>query len=696
MRATKNRIKIKAIDHYLSGRTLEQTAKFFNVHRNTIWRWVRTWRRGGKESVFFDAARRHWKRLPEDNENAVIALKEYSPGCTVRHAQARLKDQNLMVSIKGIWSIWKRHGLTGFARLEISHAYQDYLRRIVPSGVQDRINTLIQKNELQKAADIVNSLPLFPYNEIILQIPGRMLSLRRQIDRIQAEFGQIPLSRYRRKAQVLRRKLEDRDLNYSSLWVAIAECYALMWSGLPHEVLRQVSMIKKKTAGIRDARLRFIVLMLEGQANAVLMRITQAKSCVDQCKIIARTSRNPHFFMGGIGGIYSTMGYYREAIHWTDRALRGAAPSYQQQLYANIAQFYGTSGNYRAALPVLKKAQLEEWGFQSRGSLIRACSYLDRGDFHKALEYAIDTLMKAKKEGVRSLLHPATLILASCHRAAGEKAKANAMLKEIVPLLSKYRLKQEYWLRRIVLGDAPAPKKALQVPGLRLAYLLCRARRSARGHDYRLAYAYAQRKKILGIFMRLIPFFPEPVRRLLEKGSNTHLPRAFLDMPVFQVDAPVFRVLFLGKCQVQKQEKLLRHLALGPKDTAFLVHISLNKNRRIGLKELYDNFWPGSEHPARNLSHALTRLRKNLAIPAHLMRIRTGVLYWNISFSTDYDEFKEHIAKARFFEQADERDYAEREYQRARRLYRGEPFKGMYDNWSEQMRREIMTARDKC
>ena len=136
----------------------------------------------------------------------------------------------------------------------------------------------------------------------------------------------------------------------------------------------------------------------------------------------------------------------------------------------------------------------------------------------------------------------------------------------------------------------------------------------------------------------------------------------------------------------------MRRMAMSPKDNAFLVHMAMNKNRRAALKDLYENFWTNSRHPARNLSHCLTRLRKRLAIPSHLMRIRAETLYWDIYFSTDYERFREHVAKARFFEQAGEWDYAVREYRRAFRLYRGAPFHGMYDNWSEQVRRVILNT----
>lgn len=673
----------------MEGNTLMSCAGLYRIHRNTIWRWVKQYKTGGISVLTNDIRlHRHWKKQPEKTEDIIIALKERIPGITVRKAQKLLWNKNIRISVKGIWSIWQRYGLTGFARKELSHSYDEYLSSIVSPVLISEIRRLLDANKLHRVADIVNALPLFPYNDIILKIPSHMLSLRRQVNRIRAEFGTIPLVQYREKAHKLRAQLEERGMNYSSLWVVIAECYALMWSGQPGEVAHVITEAKKLMKGMRDARLRFLVLLLEGQAYAGLMKISQARTCVNQCKVITRTSRDPHFFMGGIGGMYSTMGFYREALYWTDKALKGAASSYQQQLYTNIAQFHGTAGDYRSAFRALRKGQLDKWGFQSRAGLIQAYAYLDKGDFQKAQEVAIETLMQIKKEGVRSLLHPITLILASCHRANSEKQKAHTLLKEIIPLLNKYNLKKEYWQRKIMLDSMQFPEDAMAVPALRMVYLLRKVQHSMRTRDYYQAYAYAQKKKILGIFMRLIPFFPEPVLRLLDRGQHTYLPKTFLDMPVFKLDVPVFNVQFLGTCRVLRQGRAIPRMS--PKDSAFLIHMALNKNRHVSVSALYHNFWKHTRSPARNLSHLLTRLRKNLAIPSHLIRIQEEMLHWDVFFSTDYELFKEHIAKARFFEQANETEYTIREYKQAFSLYRGAPFKGMYDSWSDNVRQGIM------
>jgi len=107
------------------------------------------------------------------------------------------------------------------------------------------------------------------------------------------------------------------------------------------------------------------------------------------------------------------------------------------------------------------------------------------------------------------------------------------------------------------------------------------------------------------------------------------------------------------------------------------------------VEKLYRNYWPRSSEPARNLSHFLLHLKKKLALPSHLIRLRKGTLYWRVFFTTDYDLFTETLAQAKVLERAGEWNYAKREYLMAFQLFREAPFTGIYDNWSENMRRVL-------
>ena len=108
------------------------------------------------------------------------------------------------------------------------------------------------------------------------------------------------------------------------------------------------------------------------------------------------------------------------------------------------------------------------------------------------------------------------------------------------------------------------------------------------------------------------------------------------------------------------------------------------------LQPLYTNFWQKSSKPARNLSHLLVRIKKALALPSHALKIRREHLVWNFYLYNDYKYFEELLVQAQTLARMDEWEFARREFLRAFSLYRGEPFRKMYDNWSENMRLVIM------
>lgn len=119
-------------------------------------------------------------------------------------------------------------------------------------------------------------------------------------------------------------------------------------------------------------------------------------------------------------------------------------------------------------------------------------------------------------------------------------------------------------------------------------------------------------------------------------------------------------------------------------------------NRTIRLNELYANFWHTSQNPSRNFSHRLVRIKKVLKIPSYYLDIgystaNSMFVNRNLYFTTDYQEFEQTLAQAKALERAGEWAFARKEYLRAFKLFRGEPFKKMYDQWSKDMRHRILT-----
>ncbi|MCK4576074.1 hypothetical protein KAU34_06680, partial [candidate division WOR-3 bacterium] len=162
-------------------------------------------------------------------------------------------------------------------------------------------------------------------------------------------------------------------------------------------------------------------------------------------------------------------------------------------------------------------------------------------------------------------------------------------------------------------------------------------------------------------------------------------------------EIPVYNTKLLGNLIIYKNQKYLG-VKLQPKDTAFLIYLALTAeepNETISLKKIYRNFWKNSTNPSRNLSHLLVRIKRAINLPSHLLEISwkkdTPVLInRGIHFTTDYDEYKQSLAQAKALLRAGEWGFAKREYLRAFKLFRGEPFKKMYNNWSDDKRLEIL------
>jgi hypothetical protein len=170
-----------------------------------------------------------------------------------------------------------------------------------------------------------------------------------------------------------------------------------------------------------------------------------------------------------------------------------------------------------------------------------------------------------------------------------------------------------------------------------------------------------------------------------------------LRLPVFNRKIPVYNIKFMGKLVVNKNQKYLK-IRLTPIEVAFIINLVLKAGepgKKIFLKDIYNNFWKESSQAAKNLSHLLIRIKKILKIPSHLLEIshrggEPALVNRGIYFITDYREVKQVFVTARALERADEWGFAKSEYLQAFALFRGEPFRKMYDPWSENIRRVVL------
>jgi transposase len=694
------KLRVKAVETYIASGSLEKVATSFDIHPRTLKRWIKRYQEQGKEYLeIIKVYKKHPKRLEPSAEKRVALLKEKKPTLTISDAKKILDMQGIRVSRKGIWSIWKRYGLAGFEK-EFSLDFLEYLT-VTPeilSGIKKAKDSL-KKGDIKQSAQILNALPICPGVFSYERIPDRFLSLSRRAERLYTLYGKISFSEFKNKARNLRVQTEGKGLFYLSVRVGIAEALALSWLQESEKLLFLIHRLQntlKNKRGIvgADPYLRFTLYLLEGQAHGGLFQIKDALNCTRKCKIILHSFPASLEMRHQLAYLYASIGHYRETL----ALLSQAALRQEPEIYTSYAISLAIAGEYRTCLTVLKKAEKKLKGLHSQMIIARAMCHFGKGEIEKALSLAQLALKESKKEGFHNLYNITTMILASGYAALKEKGKAKGFLKRPIPLLKKFRMERDLLVRQVLLGKTSRinrDEKENIIPPVRLALLLKKAQETLKIKDYRKAYNYAQSQKIMGYSHLYLLFLPESVHHILSKGKPTHLPSQFLKLPGFQKDIPAYHLTLLGPVRVYRNNNPIR-ARLSQKMAVFLIHICLKQGKAIPLTSLYRNFWHTSKNPARTFSHFLVRIRKYLKLSSHSLSISKGafgeenVLHFNSHITTDYQYYEEILAQANALERAGEWMFAKKEFLRAFSLFRGEPFKKMYDPWSEHMRGMIL------
>lgn len=686
--------RIIIVKTYLNGgQSIRVMAKELGIHYITLWRWVEQYRVDGEEGIKRKGYyRRPWNRPSKEIEEKVVFLKENNPSCTVGAAKEMLEKEGIKMSLKGIWSIWKRYGLAGFVKEKLSSDdFREYIS--IPPETEEgvrRTRELVEKGNLKEASKILNQLSSCARSDILEKIPDRFLNTKRKFEKLSCLFGKIPYSLYRRKARKLRETFVKKGYLYSAIRTGLSEATALEWLGKPVEQLGLIQELKKcLTVKKRrlDFPLWFSLNILEGIAYARLLETRKAILSLRKCQRFKRNFYSASFPYD-IAVLCSFLGYYREMGDLIETALPMADVDEKERLMSTLSYVKSNEGDYKSSIRILKNIRS---GDDTITLLVKAQCYIGMGRIGQAKELAERGLLKARKMGIKDFVSTASLILAEVNSAIREKRKARLLLSRYIDLLKKSNLNRVVVLREVILNRSAIPEGAEKNRTIRLALLLRNAAYSNKISDYRKAYQFANRYNLLGFFHRLVLLIPDPVLMMLEKGKDTGLPRAILNLPVFRKEIPVYSVKFLGHLIVYKNQKCLK-VKLSLKDISFLIYLSLSRQKSIFLDRIYSNFWSNSKYPSRNLAHLLVRIRKALRLPSHYLYVKENRLFFDCYFTTDYGEYTEHLAQAKALLLAGEWAFANKEYLRAFKLFRGKPFRKMYDDWSEDKRLEILFA----
>jgi transposase len=698
----KRTLRLEVAQYYLNNRTsFRLTALKYGIAYCTVFRWVKLYNEQGEERLL-STYKRPWNRANSDLEKKIVLMKEHEPNLTVRKAKDRLEKQNIRISIKGIWGIWKRYGYAGFSREDMSGHFTDCVWTKEAQQKYELAKRMFDHGSVDRAGEILNSIPALPENELLHQIPDSLLNIRRQIEKMEILFGKMPVGSYLKRLRILSEKCKRQNLYYSALIVGLVETVALSWSGDSLKMLKRAGELEnmlKKNEDCYSYLLftpRFTLLLSEGIAHARIFQIKEASQIASTCRMMLRRRKyiSPPFFRY-LGQLYVHLRNYREAEYWYSKSIEKLSGDNKKRTISLLADIFVKKGEYKKAVDIWKDLHIDYWGNQAQRLRIQAIWSLIRGMPDKAISLAVEALALLKKEELKIDMFGCYLIIASAYCSLDEKTRARRTLEKIVPFLIKNRLEEWKTIIEILVSQTLHDKDSMSLyeqylPTIKLALMLGKG-------QYTRALNYAEKRGIIDFLHQYIFFFPEAITPLLEKGKSTSLPGTMLKLPVFRKEIPVYAVKFLGNLVIHKNQQYLR-VNLTPKDTAFLIylcHKAMEPKKSLDLDKVYTNFWPGSKSPARNLAHLLVRIRKELRIPSHLLAITrergsAALVNLGIHFTTDYNEFKQSLALAKALERGDEWGFAEKEYLRAFKLFRGEPFKKMYDDWSDDKRLEIL------
>lgn len=693
--------KVKVVENYLQkGESIRKVASSFGISHQTLWLWAKKYKKSGKESL--RKIRWHKKRTPKDVETKIMFLKEQNPCLSIDKARQLMKKAGIQISNKGIWGIWKRYGLVNRGEQKKTDPFSVFTQPTPELEYEiERVKVFVERKDFRAAAKILNDLPSLPQCQFLKKMPEKLLTPRRRLECLLLNFGEIPFPQYLKKVRQTGKFLEREGYIYTSIIADFLELTALAWIKKPKEKLQVLNKLDKKMKGLKDSSFKFHFYFEQAVTYCDFLQVSNALKAINKCRKFVYILPYPYYWQV-FADLLTQVGNYKSALTFYKMALDSQKDQKViERLALKMAIFgYSMTGEYPATKRMLAKARelKDSVSFGSTYSLINAYISFSEGNLTKSSQFFLESLNKAYTGKLHNIIYAASLGLAAVAMALNKKAEAKVHLQKYLPLMKKYKVAiSELILKCLLYAVENISKDFCGVQPLCLLNTLMQARQTMKIGDYRKALNFARRKGLLGLLHRWIVFFPDPVLHIIEKGKQTELPKTILKFPIFNQKIPVYYIRFLGKFIVFKNQQYLK-TKLTPKEKAFLIQVALRAgefNKTILVKDLFKNFWPKSENPSSLLSHLLVRLKRKVIIPGHLIGISTKypnpvLVNRGVYLTTDHNNFEIALAQANLLQRAGEWRFAKREYLRAFAQFRGEPFKKMYDNWSQNMRSVIL------
>ncbi|MEO0138007.1 MAG: helix-turn-helix domain-containing protein, partial [candidate division WOR-3 bacterium] len=544
--------------YYQDKLSIRKIALKFNIHYQTVFRWLKRYKSNGKKELPW-GYKRHKKRISTNIENIVIKYKERYPWLTITSTQKMLLKKKIRISHKAIWNIWKRNGYAGFDQKLMGNDFTDF----VPLTREARLK-LIQAQRyydsgmIKESARILNTIPCLPKNDLILNVPYEHLNTRRRIERLMMQYGTIPLSEYLQKAERVYEQCIKNQWYYTALRIGIALCLALSWYGTPERLSKWINRIERLIpSSIRKARdlfpIYFTMLMSKCHYLVQKLKIKKAFEIIRYAHHLISQHQKPcSNFLYDLAIQYIDLEDYNTAEKLLNQAFEGLAEPRKKRAKMLLAVYiYLLRCQKKTALKFLQEAEIYDWVRNAQLSRFQSFFALIEGKPLEALSLVQKALNSAKEAGLPLDIANSYLANASVYMCLGELKRARALINVLRSFTKKIKMNRQLLIANILLQRFPKNKEVLKLSTLNLAWLL-------KNKGYIAGYNYAKKKGLMFYFYRYLFFYPEIVQKRIEKNKPTYLPKAILRLPIFNTKTDVYHINLLGKITTFRNQKYVK------------------------------------------------------------------------------------------------------------------------------------------
>jgi len=664
---------------------IKPLAREYGLSRNTIKRWINIYKTKG----FYGLVHLHQKEPSVSKvEKFIIALKEKNPNVTLRDIQNEIKIRiGAMLSLNSIHRVLKKFGMTGKNYLPFRVASNRKNNSII-----DYVRALISKKQVKEAAEVVNSVPALSDFSVLKDIPKEFLCLRRQVERLEVLWGDLPMWELYKLARALRIECSKKKHLFSAIFVASLEMNALNFLGHHNKIAQVYEKFSKYLYNL-PRPLKYLFLneyflscFYTPQNRDLKIPKNYLFELENFCKKLPAETNNL-FWYDAVSSCLQHKGEVNKSLEWIKKILQENNLQIRNEYLPVYLFLLCTRGEYNEVIQETKKIEITlPAPLSLRAILAEAEAYLGIGKPTQALEIALDGYSKAEKAQLSPAMGGFSFFLACIYGALNEREKSVYYLK-LFRLISKTKARERA-IADFLLNSKPPPQNFLMDARLRLLTYYQQFSKTLRYKSYLRILTFAKRKGLLGYLHRIILLQPEPVLYLLRKGKETHLPDTLLNLPVFNKEIPTFYFYLLTKREkVFFGEKMIP-LKYRTKAFALFIYLILNRSQPIPKEILLNTFFIKNTNPNKSLTKILTKIRSRYGLTKREIVSRSGNLYIAIKAKIDLEEFEKRFKIGKIFERAGETNRAIVEYQECFKLYKKSPFDwmGYYYNFAEERR----------